>query len=75
MYYKKIPADRPFILRAKAVIHDYFLNDQVSFGLMVRDDCYVDKTTADILGDYVAAGTAFADTWGAVLELLCKKKR
>ena len=55
MYYKKIPADRPFILRAKAVIHDYFLNDQVSFGLMVRDDCYVDKTTADILGDYVAA--------------------
>lgn len=24
MYYKKIPADRPFILRAKAVIHDYF---------------------------------------------------
>lgn len=33
MYYKKIPADRPFILRAKAVIHDYFLNDQVSFGL------------------------------------------
>lgn len=55
MYYKKIPADRPFIVRAKAVIHDYFLNDQVSFGLMVRDDCYVDKTTADILGDYVAA--------------------
>ena len=21
----------------------------------MRDDCYVDKTTADILGDYVAA--------------------
>lgn len=55
MYYKKIPVGQKFILRAKAVINDYFLNDQVSFGLMVRDDCYVDKKTADILGDYVAA--------------------
>lgn len=55
MYYKKIPVGKNFVLRAKAVIHDYFSNDQVSFGLMVRDDMYIDKTSADILGDYVAA--------------------
>lgn len=55
MYYTKIPAGRDFELTAKAVINDYFLNDQVSFGLMVRDDMYIDKVTPDILGDYVAA--------------------
>ena len=27
----------------------------MSFGLMVRDDCYIDKCMPDILGDYVAA--------------------
>lgn len=55
MYYTKVPADKCFVLTAKAVINDYFLNDQVSYGLMVRDDMYVDMQTADILGDYVAA--------------------
>ena len=34
-------------------------NDQVSFGLMVRDDCYIDKNMPDILGDYVAAAPLF----------------
>jgi hypothetical protein len=55
MYYKKVPVSASFTLTAKAVIHDYFSNDQVSFGLMVRDDMYIDKATADVLGDYVAA--------------------
>lgn len=55
MYYTQLPASRNFVLTAKAHIHDYFLNDQVSFGLMVRDDVYIDQVTADILGDYVAA--------------------
>lgn len=55
MYYTKIPAGTDFVLTAKARINDYFLNDQVSFGLMVRDDLYLDYLTADILGDYVAA--------------------
>lgn len=55
MYYKKIDVDKKFVFSAKLRINDYFLNDQVSFGLMVRDDIYIDKQTADILGDYVAA--------------------
>lgn len=55
MYYRQIPIEENFVLTANVVIHDYFLNDQVSFGLMARDDIYVDYKTADILGDYVAA--------------------
>lgn len=55
MYYREVPADKKFVLKAKARINDYFLNDQVSFGLMARDDIYIDLVTPDILGDYVAA--------------------
>lgn len=55
MYYKKVDSDKNFILSAKLRINDYALNDQVSFGLMVRDDMYIDKPTSDVLGDYVAA--------------------
>ena len=55
MYYKKIDANKKFALSTKIKINDYFLNDEVSFGLIVRDDMYIDKQAADILGDYVAA--------------------
>ncbi len=55
MYYTKVPADKNFVLSAKAKINDYFLNNQVSFGLMARDDMYIDMNCADLLGDYVAA--------------------
>ncbi|MDY4742769.1 MAG: GDSL-type esterase/lipase family protein [Lachnospira sp.] len=55
MYYKKIPVDVNFTLKAKMRINDYFYNNQVSFGLMVRDDIYIDRKMPDVLGDYVAA--------------------
>ncbi|MBQ4282546.1 MAG: carbohydrate esterase family 12 protein [Lachnospira sp.] len=55
MYYAKVPANKNFVLTATATINDYFLNNQVSFGLMARDDMYIDKAAADLLGDYVAA--------------------
>ena len=32
-------------------------NNQVSFGLMARDDLYIDSYVKDTMGDYVAAGT------------------
>lgn len=56
MYYTRIPADAEFTLSAKVKIHRMELNDQVSFGLMVRDDMYIDKWMAEVMGDYVAAG-------------------
>lgn len=55
MYYQQISSQTQFVLTADMVINDYFSNDQVSFGLMARDDVYVDYATADLLGDYVAA--------------------
>lgn len=55
-YYTKIPADASFCLSAKVTIQKMEYNDQVSFGLMARDDVYIDQWMADVLGDYVAAG-------------------
>lgn len=55
MYYKKLKSDAAFRFTAKLRVNEYFSNDQVSFGLMVRDDMYIDVFTPDILGDFVAA--------------------
>ena len=55
MYYKKVDITQNFRLSAKVRVNKIFANDQVSFGLMVRDDCYIDECMPDILGDYVAA--------------------
>lgn len=56
MYYQAIPADRNFTLSADVTIYHLDPNNQASFGLMVRDDIYLDTVTSDTLGDYVAAG-------------------
>lgn len=56
MYYTRIAADAAFTLSAKVRINKMESNDQVSFGLMVRDDVYIDAWMAEVLGDYVAAG-------------------
>ncbi len=56
-YYTAIPAGTPFTLTATATIKDMAANNQVSFGLMARDDLYIDAYVKDTMGDYVAAGT------------------
>ena len=55
-YYIKLPAGKAFTLRAKAMINSFAPNNQVSFGLMVRDDLYIDRYVSAPMGDYVAAG-------------------
>lgn len=55
MYYQAIPADRNFVLSANVTVNHLDPNNQASFGLMVRDDIYLDTVTNDTLGDYVAA--------------------
>ncbi len=55
MYYRKVPVKAGFTFSAKMKLNSYFKNNQVSFGLMVRDDCYIDAQMPDALGDYVAA--------------------
>ena len=55
-YFQKLPIDRDFTLKAKAKVLLATKNNQVSFGLMVRDDVYIDKYDNSINTDYVAAG-------------------
>ena len=56
MYYQEIPATSNFTLTADVTINKLVSNNQVSFGLMVRDDIYLDTSADETLGDYVAAG-------------------
>lgn len=56
MYYKQLPADQNFTFSADVTIYGLDANNQASFGLMVRDDIYLDTISNDTLGDYVAAG-------------------
>ena len=55
MYYYRVPANSNFTITAKATVNSFTSNDQVSFGLMARDDMYIDKKMPDVLGDYVEA--------------------
>ncbi|MDD3253701.1 MAG: GDSL-type esterase/lipase family protein [Lachnospiraceae bacterium] len=55
MYYQAVPANRNFTLSADVTINHMDANNQASFGLMVRDDVYLDTVLKDTLGDYVAA--------------------
>lgn len=57
MYYVKLPAGTNFTLTAKATVNSLAKNNQVSFGLMARDEMYVDTSISDPIGDYVAVGT------------------
>jgi hypothetical protein len=56
-YYTRLPAGTNFTLSATATINDIAANNQVSFGLMARDDLYINKYITSTMGDYVAAGT------------------
>lgn len=73
MYYKKLDVTQHFVLTAQLQINDYFSNDQVSFGLMARDDMYVDYATADILGDYVAAAPLLLTHGEAAVNCFARK--
>ncbi|MBQ7863174.1 MAG: hypothetical protein IJ353_01770 [Lachnospiraceae bacterium] len=55
MYYYKIPADASFTLSADMTINAYDKNNQVAFGLMVRDAMYIDTNSKDSNGDSVNA--------------------
>lgn len=73
MYYYKVPANSTFTLTAKATINKLSLNDQVSFGLMARDDMYIDYNTTQTLGDYVAAAPLKLTNAGGVWNCFARK--
>lgn len=55
-YFQQIPAGKDFTLSATATVRNATKNNQVSFGLMVRDDVHIDKYDNQVKSDYVAAG-------------------
>lgn len=55
-YFQKLPASKDFTLTAKVKLLNFANNNQVSFGLMARDDVYINKFDNTINSDYVAAG-------------------
>lgn len=62
MYYCKIPAGKAFTFSATATINGFgagnaALVSQAAFGLMARDDMYIDTYDTSIKSDYVAAGS------------------
>ena len=50
MYYTKVPVASNFKLTATVTVNDYFHNNQVSFGLMARDEMYIDMQIGELLG-------------------------
>lgn len=59
MYYYQVPADKPFTLKAKARVNSIGTSvpNQAAFGLMARDDMYIDKYDSALASDYVVAGS------------------
>lgn len=53
-YFQQIPITKDFTLKAKAKIVYINKNNQVSFGLMARDDIYIDQDDKSINSAYVA---------------------
>ena len=64
MYFQKLPASKDFTLSAKVKILNFANNNQVAFGLMARDDIYIDKFDNTINSDYVAAAALKIATGG-----------
>lgn len=73
MYYYKVPVNSNFTLTAKATLNKFYSNDQVSFGLMARDDMYIDYNTTQMLGDYVAAAPLKLTKTGGVWNCFARK--
>ena len=73
MYYYRVPANSNFTITAKATVNSFTSNDQVSFGLMARDDMYVDQNNNTTLGDYVAAGPLKLTKKGSVWNCFARK--
>lgn len=62
-YYIQLPAGTKFTLTANATINDPNPNvKQVAFGLMARDDLYIDEYVSETMGDYVSAGPYTANS-------------
>ncbi|MBO6218247.1 MAG: hypothetical protein J6N81_01550 [Treponema sp.] len=54
-YFQKLPIDKDFTIKATAKVLNFKSNNQVSFGLMARDNVLIDENVAGFNSNYVAA--------------------
>ncbi|MBQ9623790.1 MAG: hypothetical protein IJR39_10740 [Treponema sp.] len=54
-YFQKLPVDKDFSIKATAKVLNLKSNNQVSFGLMARDNVLIDENVAGFNSNYVAA--------------------
>lgn len=54
--YQELSKGKDFVMTAKAEVKSFEINNQVSFGIMVRDTVYENFGTKEGLGSYVSAG-------------------
>lgn len=54
-YFQKLPVDKDFTIKATAKVLNIKANNQVSFGLMARDNVLIDDNVAGFNSNYVAA--------------------
>ncbi len=54
--FQPVSAKKDFVLKATVTVKHFEKNNQVSFGLMARDDVIIDKYDNQVHSDYVAAG-------------------
>lgn len=55
-YFQQVPAGKDFVMKATAKLLNAGKNNQVSYGIMARDDVYIDKFDNSIHSNYVACG-------------------
>ncbi len=55
-YFKEIPADANFEFRATAAVESFDMNNQVSFGIMLRDRVLYNENNKDDIGFCLALG-------------------
>ena len=55
-YYREIPSGTNFELTATATVESFDMNNQVSFGIMLRDKILINESNKDPLGSYIAVG-------------------
>lgn len=63
MYFVRIPAGVPFSLSGRVRLESFetagYAAVPAGFGVMVRDEIYLNEVNGSLLGDYVAGGIAF----------------
>ena len=67
MYFIRIPVSSGFRLSADIKLESFNEaggpSDYAAYGLMVRDDIYIDTVIGQLLGDYVSAGIMFSPAY------------